>query len=192
MTIEARRRRRRGAFGTETSIIICRLLGSRIIKTTGKCTKRPSPDILKIPGQAGLFGSGNNIAGTVARRAHFRKIPKTFLLVFNAGLATARVRARRTSRVLPGAKTHAGGTRARDRQPRIVKNKVYTVNTQVNGLTRLAPILHATLKSLAPRHHGTSKRGLGPSPAPMRGRHDGPAQAGSKGPQASGRRSCSF
>jgi hypothetical protein len=37
-------------------------------------------------------------------RAHFRKIRKTFLLVFNADLATARARARRTSRVLPAAK----------------------------------------------------------------------------------------
>ena len=33
-----------------------------IMKTTGKCTKCASADILKIPGRAGLFGSGNNIA----------------------------------------------------------------------------------------------------------------------------------
>jgi hypothetical protein len=31
------------------------------MKTTGKCTKCASSDILKIPGPAGLFGSGNNI-----------------------------------------------------------------------------------------------------------------------------------
>jgi hypothetical protein len=39
------------------------------------------------------------------------------------------------SRVLPGAKNHAGGSRAWGRQRRNVKNKVYTVNTQVNRLT---------------------------------------------------------
>jgi hypothetical protein len=31
------------------------------MKTTGKCTKCASPEILKIPGQAGAYGSGNNI-----------------------------------------------------------------------------------------------------------------------------------
>ena len=32
-----------------------------IMKTTGKCTKCASPEILKVPGRAGPFGSGNNI-----------------------------------------------------------------------------------------------------------------------------------
>jgi hypothetical protein len=31
------------------------------MKTTGKCTKCASPEILKIPGQAGAYGLGNNI-----------------------------------------------------------------------------------------------------------------------------------
>lgn len=31
------------------------------MKTTGKCTKCASSGILRIPGQAGTFGSGNNI-----------------------------------------------------------------------------------------------------------------------------------
>jgi len=31
------------------------------MKTTGKCTKCQSPGILRIPGQTGAFGSGNNI-----------------------------------------------------------------------------------------------------------------------------------
>lgn len=31
------------------------------MKTTGKCTKCGSSGILRIPGQAGAFGSGNNI-----------------------------------------------------------------------------------------------------------------------------------
>jgi ribosomal protein S27AE len=31
------------------------------MKTTGKCTKCGSSDLLRIPGQTGAFGSGNNI-----------------------------------------------------------------------------------------------------------------------------------
>src|SRR5947209_6929268 len=47
-------------------------------------------------------------------RANFCKIPKTFLLVFNADLATARARARRTSRrVLPAADRRSQGHRSR-------------------------------------------------------------------------------
>jgi hypothetical protein len=45
-----------------------------------------------------------------------------------------------SSRVLPAVKSIAGGSRARGRQPRIVKTGVYTVNTltrRLTGLTRL-------------------------------------------------------
>jgi ribosomal protein S27AE len=31
------------------------------MKTSGKCSKCASTDVLRIPGQAGPFGSGNNI-----------------------------------------------------------------------------------------------------------------------------------
>jgi predicted nucleic-acid-binding Zn-ribbon protein len=52
------------------------------MKTTGKCPKCASPDILRIPGQVGAFGSGNNIP---AGRTIFASVKVTRYLCGQCG-----------------------------------------------------------------------------------------------------------